>query len=157
MHLMLLKWTPRVLGFLFLYAAVAKLNYPVQAMAALESIGLRPNHAEWLIIDVTAIELYLAVILILQLNLRWGLALSMGVMSAFSVFLFCVSFMSSPPACGCLGLSQIFSSTRHEALFGLLRNCVILWALKFSYDYYFGRGPMPGADAASHPAPVQTA
>jgi len=44
---------------------------------------------------------------------------------------------SKPPSCGCLGLSAIFSSAKHEALFGLFRNVVILWALKLSYDYYF--------------------
>jgi hypothetical protein len=45
--------------------------------------------------------------------------------------------MASPPACGCLGLTGLFNSSRHEALFGVFRNCAILWILKLSYDHHF--------------------
>lgn len=31
--------TPRLVGLIFLYAAISKLIYPVQAVAALESLG----------------------------------------------------------------------------------------------------------------------
>lgn len=48
-------------------------------------------------------------------------------------------YAGPPPSCGCLGLTGIFKSRKQEALFGLFRNCLILWALKLAYDYYFPR------------------
>jgi len=42
-----------------------------------------------------------------------------------------------------MGLTGMFHSTKKAALFGLARNCVILWGLKLSYDYYLKPGPLP--------------
>jgi hypothetical protein len=47
-----------------------------------------------------------------------------------------LSMLANPPSCGCMGLTQLFKSNKHNAVFGLLRNCVILWLLKGAYDYY---------------------
>jgi hypothetical protein len=152
-----LKWVPRLVGAMFLYAAIGKLIYPVQAVAALESVGVRPSWAALMVFTVIAVELYLGAILILHLDLRWGLGASMGLMFAFAAFLCYLSTIPKPPACGCLGLSKVFSSAKHEAWFGLLRNCLILWALKFSYDYYFVRSLRRVAGAEVHPAPAQAA
>jgi hypothetical protein len=35
-----------------------------------------------------------------------------------------------------MGLTRLFRSNRADALFGVIRNVVILWLLKFAYDYY---------------------
>ena len=45
--------------------------------------------------------------------------------------------MANPPSCGCWGQPGVFKSNKHEALFGVLRNCLILWALKWSHDRHF--------------------
>ena|SRR5437879_2751104 len=50
-----------------------------------------------------------------------------------------LSTLAHPPSCGCLRLTGIFKSRKQEALFGLFRNCLILWSLKLAYDYYFPR------------------
>lgn len=73
----------------------------------------------------------------------------MGLMFLFVVFMWYLSMTTKPPSCGCLGLTKIFSSTKQEALFGLARNCAILWLLKWSYDYYFSAS----AAAETKPAP----
>ena len=46
-----------------------------------------------------------------------------------------------------MGLTHIFLSERHNALLGIFRNVIILWLLKFTYDYYFTspRKPLPGS------------
>jgi len=88
------------------------------------------------IVVVTILELYLAVILLLRINVRYGLIVSMGVMFLFSIFLWYLTTIAHPPSCGCMGLTAVFKSNRHNALLGLFRNCVILWLLKLAYDYY---------------------
>lgn len=132
----LLKMVPRLVGLIFLYAASSKLLYPAQAIGALESLGFRYVWADGLVFGVIALELYLGLILLLHVDLKWGLSASMGLMFLFVVFMWYLSAKTKPPSCGCLGLTHIFNSTKQEAFFGLLRNCVILWALKLSYDYY---------------------
>ena len=62
-------------------------------------------------------------------------------MLAFSVFLWHLSTMAHPPACGCMGLTGMFTSTKKAALFGLARNCLILWGLKLSYAHYVKPAP----------------
>ena len=144
----LLKVIPRLVGLLFVYAAISKLIYPTQATAALESLGFQYVWADAMVFGTIMLELYLGLILLLHIDLQWGLSASMGVMFLFAVFLWYLSMTTKPPSCGCLGLTTIFTSAKHEALFGLFRNCAILWALKLSYDYYF-RPPKPAEmDAA---------
>jgi hypothetical protein len=41
----------------------------------------------------------------------------------------------------------MFNSSKHEALFGIFRNCVILWALKLTMDYHFKPGEPQEATA----------
>ena len=62
---------------------------------------------------------------------------SMAIMLGFTIYLWYLSMLANPPSCGCLGLTGIFKTNKREALVGVLRNCVILWALKLSYDYHF--------------------
>ncbi len=88
------------------------------------------------VIAVTITELYLAVILLLKMDVRYGLIVAMGVMFLFSIFLWYLTTIAHPPSCGCMGLTAVFKSNKHNALLGLFRNCVILWLLKLAYDYY---------------------
>lgn len=143
----MLRLVPRLVGLLFVYAAISKLMYPTPATAALESLGLRSIWADAIVFSVTGFELYLGMILLMHRDLKWGLSASMALMFLFVVFMWYLSMTSEPPSCGCLGLAKVFTSTKQEAYFGLLRNCVILWALKWSYDCYFKRTDAKEVDA----------
>lgn len=146
----ILKAVPKVVGLVFLYAGISKLFYPVQAVAALESLEVPTRLAALAVFVVITIELYLGIILMSQMDLKWGLAASMGLMFLFVVFLWYLGTRAKPPSCGCLGLTRIFHSTKHEAWFGLARNCLIFWALKRSYDFHFG----VSGDAVREAAPT---
>jgi len=132
----LIKYVPALVGLVFVYSAVYKLFYPGQSTAALISLGFGGAAATVTIIAVTILELYLGTILLLKLDLKFGLAVSMGIMFPFSLFLWYLTTIAHPPSCGCMGLTAVFKSDKHNALLGLFRNCVLLWLLKLAYDYY---------------------
>jgi len=67
------------------------------------------------------------------LDISWLL----GGQSLLTGYLWYLSTLADPPKCGCLGLTGMFNSSKHEALFGVFRNCVILGALKLSFDHHF--------------------
>ena len=144
------KLVPTLVGLLFLYSGVYKLLYPGHATAALLSLDVKIGLATFTIIAVTIMELYLGAILLLKIDLKYGLAVSMGLMFLFSLFLWYLSTLAHPPSCGCMGFTAVFKSNKHNALLGLFRNCVILWLLKLAYDYYSAKDqapvrPLPGA------------
>ena len=85
----------------------------------------------------------------MRLDLRFALRLATGLMLVFTVYLWYLSTLAHPPACGCLGLTGIFKSSRQEAAFGVARNFLILCAIKLAYDYYF-----PRAEPLSNSAPL---
>ncbi len=144
----ILKAVPMVVGLVFLYAGLGKLFYPVQAVSALESLSVPTRLAVLAVFAVITIELYLGIILILRMDLKWGLTASMALMFVFAVFLWYLGTRAKPPSCGCLGLTKIFTSSKQEAWFGLARNCVILWALKCSYDFHFGAPDVASKETA---------
>src|SRR5260221_6775285 len=132
---------PVALGGPFLISGTYKLFHPGEATFAMMALDLPVWLSKSTIMAVTALELYLGFVLLLRKDLRWGLSLSTALMLAFTVFLWYLSTLAHPPACGCLGLTGMFRSTKQEAIFGLVRNCLILWGLKLSYDFYFKRTP----------------
>jgi hypothetical protein len=105
--------------------------------------------AHWTIMAVTAVELYLGVLLVGKIDLKYGLAAAMALMFAFTVFLWYLSTLADPPGCGCLGLTGAFTEGKKGAVLGVARNCLILWFLKMSYDYYSGAGRGPAATAGA--------
>ncbi len=144
------KQVPVLVGLLFLYSGVYKLVLPGQATAALLSLEVNSGLANVVIVSATIVEVYLGIILLLKMDVKYGLVVSMGVMFLFSLFLWYLSTLAHPPSCGCMGLTAVFKSNKHNALLGLFRNCVILWLLKLAYDYYSEKGlasvrPQPGA------------
>jgi Methylamine utilisation protein MauE len=142
MYPLLLKHAPKLIGYIFLFAGGYKLLLPGQATMALESLGLPYTLANTMVIGATILELYLAALLIRQIDLKYALVVSTALMLAFTVYMWYLSSLAHPPSCGCLGLTGIFKSRKQEALFGLFRNCVILWLLKLTYDYHFPRQPV---------------
>ena len=133
----LLNHTPKLIGAMFCYAGIYKLMYPGQATMALVAVDVPYGLSNAIVLVVTMIELYLAVLLTLQIDLKYAMAVSMAIMLGFTIYLWYLSMLANPPSCGCLGLTGIFKTNKREALFGVFRNCVILWALKLSYDYHF--------------------
>ena len=125
------------MGALFVYAGIYKLLYPGQAASSLEAVGLSRQFANFMVTGAVVLELYLGIVLLLKLDLNWSLRIAMGFMFAATAYLWYLSTLADPPSCGCLGLTGLFESRKNEAVFGVFRNCVILWALKLSYDYYF--------------------
>jgi uncharacterized membrane protein YphA (DoxX/SURF4 family) len=133
---MLLKYIPRLVGCLFLYAGIYKLLYPGQATLGLFSLGVTYQVATLLVTAVIVSELYLGVVLISHIDLKYAISVSMGVMLVFTAYMCYLSSLASPPSCGCLGVTGIFKSNKEAALFGMFQNCVVLWLLKLAYDYY---------------------
>lgn len=137
MRNLLQRSLPTLFGLMFVWAGIYKLLYPGAATMALEVIGVPNGWARGLVGSVTAAELYLGAILLVGRNRRYALNLATGVMLAFTLYLFYLTTLAHPPSCGCLGLTGIFENSRFEALLGLIRNCIILWGLKWTSDYYF--------------------
>ncbi len=131
----LAKCIPIIVGFLFLYTGTLKLLYPSEPTGALETLGVGPWAASWAIIILTVLELYLGILLLFKVDLKYALSIATALMFVFTCYLFYLANMAHPPSCGCLGLTGLFNSNKQNALFGVFRNCVILWGLKLGYDY----------------------
>lgn len=141
------KHAPRLIGLILLYTGAFKLLHPGEATFALESLEISHLLADVAVISVTVLELYLGSLLAFKMDLKFSLGATMGLMFGFTVFLWYLSTLAHPPSCGCMGLTGMFNSTKHDALFGVFRNVVVLWVLKLAYDYHF-KLRTPGAPAA---------
>lgn len=143
-----LRQVPTIVGILFIYAGCYKLLYPGESTFALESLEIRYPLAKMVVLIGIILELYVGIILVFRVSLRFGLSAGMALMLIFASYLCYLSTLAHPPSCGCLGLTGLFESSKHAALFGVFRNCIILWALKLSYDYYFKSAEMSHENAA---------
>jgi len=97
-----------------------------------------------IVVSVLVAELYVGTLLLMNADLKFSLLFSTAIMFVFSGYLFYLSTLAHPPSCGCLGLSGIFKSSKQEAIWGLARNCIILWALKVAYESRFGNNLRAG-------------
>jgi hypothetical protein len=118
-------------------SAIGKLVHPGPAAAALVTVHFNPGFADVVIAVTTTIELYLGVILLSRLDPRFSLIAATSLISVFTIYLFYLTTLAQPPSCGCLGLTGLFKNSRNEAVVGLLRNCAILWTLRWSYACAF--------------------
>jgi hypothetical protein len=134
---LLLKRTPELTAAVFLWAGIHKAFHPGEAIFALVSLDLPFSLSSWIVEFATALELYLSILLFRKIDLRYGLRAATGLILVYTVFLWYLSTLAHPPSCGCLGLTGLFNSTKQEAIFGLCRNCVMLWLLWNCYNYYF--------------------
>ena len=128
---------PLLIGALFIYAGVYKAFYPAEATLAVAVLGFSVATARLIVILVTIMEVYLGVLLVWRIDLRYGLTSATALLLLFSLFLFYLARMAHPPRCGCLGLTGAFAEGRQGAVFGLVRNCIMLWVLKASHQLYF--------------------
>ena len=101
----LAKYIPALVGLLFLYTGTLKLIYPSEPTGALESLEFSPGLAKWTIISATILELYLGIILLAKVDVKYGLGMATALMFVFTCYLFYLANMAHPPSCGCLGLT----------------------------------------------------
>ena len=136
-----------LLALLFLWAADYKLLYPGRATMALVSLGVSSGIAKGIVATVTVLELYLGIILIFRLDLKYGLIVASATLLIFTVYLFYLTTLATPPSCGCLGLTGIFQNSREEAVWGIARNCAILWVLTWLNNRHAQHSAMPESTA----------
>jgi hypothetical protein len=128
---------PRVVGLIFLWAGTYKMQFPAEAVIGLEALEFPRWVAESLVYFVIVMEIYLGLLLLLKIDWQLAMRLAFGLMFIFTTYLFYLSTLANPPFCGCLGLTGVFNSGKHQALFDLARNVLILWALAVSYRHHF--------------------
>ncbi|SRR6266511_1222022 len=133
----LVRFAPTFIGVLLIYAGIYKLAFPGEATYALEALSLKYDIANALIVIITVAELYLGRLLLLRIHLRFALTASTVLFFVFTCFLWYLATLAHPPGCGCLGFSTVFKSNKSNAVFGIMRNCLILWMLKAYYDFFF--------------------
>ena len=133
----LVRFTPTLIGALLICAGIYKLALPGEATYALEALSLKYDLANPLVLIVTVIELYLGALLLLRIDLRFALGASTLLFFVFTCFLWYLATLAHPPSCGCLGFSSVFRSNKSNAVFGIMRNCLLLWLLKAHHDSFF--------------------
>jgi hypothetical protein len=144
---------PVFVGMLLLYAATYKLITPGEATYAVTALNVPSAIASLTVGLVTAMELYLGLLLVLRVDLKYSLAVTAVLLLAFTGFLWYLLTLAHSPACGCLGLTGIFNTTKHAAIFGIFRNCMLLWAIWLSYNYHQS-APFKAAAIASLQGPL---
>jgi hypothetical protein len=148
MRAFICRYVPAAIGVLLFYSGVYKAIYPGEAVMALDSLDVNHRLAVATVSGVTGLEIYLGIILLFKADLSYGLTATSVLLLAFTVFLAYLSTLAHPPSCGCMGLKATFNSNRANALFGLLRNCVLLWLVQGAREYYFPPQTRPKALAA---------
>ena len=129
MNQLLCKGTPIVVGLLFIYSGLYKLVFPGEATLALLALDAPDRVSDLMIIGITTAELYLGILLLMRIEMERTLLMASTLLFIFALFLAYLSTLAHPPSCGCMGLTAVFHSNRHNALLGLLRNCVMIWLL----------------------------
>ncbi len=131
----IIKLVPTIIGACFVLAGLLK-AYDASELNRLLLFDHFP--ARWVTPIVWFIiqgEIILGCTLVFRIATRLAVALAIGVLVVFAGQLAYLLAYSNPPACGCLGNLEIFKSTRAEALFGLVRNGVMLAALACYWRY----------------------
>src|SRR6266705_1374127 len=95
------KHTPAVVGLLLLFAGIYKVVYPAEAMAAVVALDVPGHWADFAVVVVTILELYVGTIILLRVDLKWGLRMATALVLSFAAFLFFLATMAHPPSCGC--------------------------------------------------------
>ncbi|MEQ2008644.1 MAG: MauE/DoxX family redox-associated membrane protein [Limisphaerales bacterium] len=135
----------------FFTAAFHHVVNPAQAEVALGAVGVSPAAARVLVFTLGPVELHLGLLLLVGKWRRVGMKLSGLTLFVFSAFLWKLSALPEPPACGCLGLGPVLRDSRHELLLGLLRNVVLLFALSYALHRTGSHGRPDGQPLAANP------
>jgi len=139
MNVLIVRGGPAFFGVLFLIAAGMKIWSPAQAIISLEAIEINPRMAELIVASVTVLELYLGLNLLFNKRKILFLKGAVVLMLFFTFYLWYLTTLAEPPSCGCLGLTGVFESSKHEALFSFIRNVILLIYLRYlcrNYNNY---------------------
>jgi hypothetical protein len=117
------------LGILFLIAGSLKMLNPSEAELGLAAIGFSRFFSFVTVFAVTVTEMAIGVCLLMGINVRGILKTAGSLILLFTCYLWYLSTLANPPACGCLGLSGIFDTNRQQAFFGMVRNMMILFVI----------------------------
>ena len=99
---LLYRCTPCLLGLVFLFSGTYKILHPSSAILALRALDIPNPIGSGVILVVTLLELYLGILLIARVSLRYAIIASSSLLLGFSFFLFYLSLLAHPPACGCM-------------------------------------------------------
>lgn len=102
-----------LLIFLFVYTGVNKLNEHKNFEAILSQsslVGARSNFLSWLI---PIIELFTAILLFFPFTRKWGLLISLIIMTIFTVYVFYMILFIPHLPCNCGGVIKNMTWTEH--------------------------------------------
>lgn len=123
-------------GALFLWAGLHTIWQPAEVALALAVLTMNIKLSTVLAICVGVVQIHIGLLLLLRHSsdeaLRWGIAL----LFCFTVFLWYLRTLATPPSCGCPGLHGLFSSNCDAALFGMIRNVVLMLLLLGTFAAY---------------------
>ncbi len=117
-----------VVGAVFLLGAATKLYAPSSTEPSLAFLGFGGTGLVVAAAALVGTETFLGYSLAAKGG-RWLTIASLGVLAVFTLVLGVFFFAKNPPTCGCLGLVQLFESSRTEAIFGIGRNCFLIGIL----------------------------
>jgi hypothetical protein len=123
---------PIVVGLLLLYAGLYKAIKPAEAVLAVRSLEISLRLAEVSVSAVTVAEIYIGTLLVFGISYRWAIGTSLCCFLGFTLFLWYLATLANPPTCGCPDLLGLFTSNRQKAVFGLIRNIIIMGLLLWS-------------------------
>ncbi len=133
---LLAHWPARIVGALFVYAAIAKCIAPAGARGALayllrDSTLADPGAQRAAFVLLVGIEAAVGAALLARPASRAALALAAAMLAGFIIFLGMLLWDPAAPACGCFGL--VSRSAAADATVGLIRNAAALWMLAYVF------------------------
>ncbi len=130
------KTIPYACAGVFALAAVLKALFPAEAVLGLEGLQISRPMAEAIVFVITAFEAQISLNLIAYPISRTAV-LSAAILLVFlNLYLGYLITLANPPSCGCLGMIGLFKSSRHAALFGIVRNTLLIFALALHFRHY---------------------
>lgn len=116
-------------GFLFVWAALAKTFSPSPALSFLEFLGAHGVLGRVTLSATASIEFGIGCALLGRPFAAVPRVIAAAMLLLFLLPLLAAIISKDAPACGCLGLVRVFESNRHEALLGIARNLLLAGGL----------------------------
>jgi hypothetical protein len=125
----LVRAIPVAVGLLVVLAGFAKAAKPDGLNTALLQDGVSPLWVSSLALLVIQVEVLLGTAMTCRVGETFTVRAAIFLFTVFTVQLGYFATFKEPPSCGCLGAIQLFESARAEAVFGIVRNTIIVAAL----------------------------
>jgi uncharacterized membrane protein YphA (DoxX/SURF4 family) len=112
-HQTILEWIIALIVFLFLYTGISKFLDPITFRSSLSMSPLLEHFAGIIALLLPIIEITIVVLLIIPRSRLWGLRLSAGLLSVFTIYLIGMVAFSKHLPCGCGGVISQLSWKGH--------------------------------------------